>query len=94
MINNIDNLKREAMIEMLQALDAAFGVRVQQWAEEANSVPRVVLSPRQANKNKAHVLECKIRIHEITEIRKLVAGTIATCEEQNDGQRQDSEAVS
>lgn len=86
-MNNIDNLKREAMIDMLEALDVALGVRVAQWQAEATSIPRVVLSPRETNKNKARVLECKIRIDELQEIRKLVTGTIATCEEQNDGDK-------
>lgn len=87
-MNNIDNIKREAMIEMLQALDTALGARAAQWQEEAANIPRVVLSPREGNKNKARVLECKIRIDEIQEIRKLVTGTIATCEEQNDAEQE------
>ena len=85
-MDNIDDIKkREAMIEMLQALDVALSVRMQRWAEEANTIPRVVLSPRQANKNKARVLECKTRVDELQEIRKLVTGTIETCKEQNAG---------
>jgi hypothetical protein len=81
----LENVKREAMIEMLEALDNALGVRVQKWADEAHSIPRVCVNPRQGNKNKDRVLECKIRIDEIKQIRELVTATARTCREQNEG---------
>ncbi len=80
-----NDVKREAMIEMLEAFDTALGVRVEQWTAEAHRIPRVVVNPRVGNKNKARLLECKIRIDEIGEIRKLVTATVQTCREQNEG---------
>ena len=85
MPDELDNVKRTAIIEMLDALDVTLGVRVAQWAAEARSVPRIVVNPREEKKNKGRVVECKIRIDEIQEIRKLVTGTAQMCREQNEG---------
>jgi hypothetical protein len=84
-IEAFDNIKRDAMIEMLEAFDQALGMRAQKWMDEHNGVPRIVFGTRKDKKNAGRKIECKIRFNEIQEIRKLVTATIKTCKEQNAG---------
>ena len=79
----LDDIKRETMIELLEALVAALDDRIGKLKALALSFSRgqFQLSRREAKKAKQGLDDCKLRVDEVSKLKKIVMGTIETCKD-------------
>lgn len=73
-IDELEIVKRDAMVELLVAIDTSLGARQAKWAAEAQkfSPKRSIINPKKIKQDAQNVAECRIRISEIQNIRDML----------------------
>ncbi len=92
---DLETVKREAMIEMADSICKALIVRVGKWFNEAKKFPprKIIINPRQAKRDAQNLAECRIRMDEIQKIRQLIMDGVSQAKETDEEKRATGQAL-